>query len=435
MISQFSIINKILQTKDYSLVYSNNLDDKYFFNYKTEFNFIKSHYNQYKCVPDKLTFANVFPDFEFVDINEPNTFLLEQLYKDYNTSYIANNFNTVKKLIGEGKDEKALELYKTGVEGLHSGTVMTCVDLIQDTSRYDRYLERTADQAKYYLKTGFAELDAIVGGIDRENENMVIIARPGVGKTQILLKMAAVASMQGLCVGIYEGEMTADKVGYRIDTFIGNIKNASINRGDIFIQKEYKKYIDSLANRGFGPIKVFTPTDIPNGIVTVDTLRMFVEREKIDILFVDQYDLLDDTSYYNKTEPERIGNIAKAIKKLQVEKLIPIISVSQMNRTKNEDGSQDTTQVAGSDKIGRYATTMIALEQKIKEDSKQVQLTLNIIKARDGGDHNKLTYDVNFNTGEFNYIPSDTDGVSSDEDFEAIENSYTIDFDESGNIF
>ena len=151
MISQFSIINKILQTKDYSLIYSNNLDEKYFFNYKTEFNYIKSHYAQYKCVPDKLTFANIFPDFEFVEVNEPNTFLLEQLYKDYNTSYIANNFNTVKKLISEGKDDKALELYKTGVEGLHSGTVMTCTNLITDTSRYDRYLERTVDQAKYYL--------------------------------------------------------------------------------------------------------------------------------------------------------------------------------------------------------------------------------------------------------------------------------------------
>lgn len=435
MISQFSILNKILQTKDYSLIYSNNLDDKYFFNYKTEFNFIKSHFNQYKCVPDKLTFANVFPDFEFVDVSEPNTFLLEQLYKDYNTSYIANNFNTVKKLISEGKDDKALELYKTGVEGLHSGTVMTCTDLINDTSRYDRYLERTADQTKYYLKTGFAELDAIVGGIDRENENMVIIARPGIGKTQILLKMAATAFMQGLRVGIYEGEMTADKVGYRVDTFIGHIKNSSINRGDIFIQKEYKKFIDSLSKISSGSIKVFTPTDIPNGVVTVDTLRMFVEREKLDILFVDQYDLLDDTSSYHKSEPERVGNIAKSIKKLQVEKLIPIISVSQMNRTKNEDGSQDTTQVAGSDKIGRYATTMIALDQKINEETKQVQLTLNIIKARDGGDHNKLTYDVNFNTGEFNYIPSNKDGISSEEDFEDIENSYCVEFDSDGNIF
>lgn len=435
MISQFSILNKILQTKDYSLIYSNNLDDKYFFNYKTEFNFIKSHYDQYKCVPDKLTFANVFSDFEFVEVNEPNTFLLEQLYKDYNTSYIANNFNTVKKLISEGKDDKALELYKTGVEGLHSGTVMTCTDLVNDTSRYDRYLERTADQTKYYLKTGFAELDAIVGGIDRENENMVIIARPGIGKTQILLKMAATAFTQGLRVGIYEGEMTADKVGYRVDTFIGHIKNSSINRGDIFIQKEYKKFIDSLPKISSGSIKVFTPTDIPNGVVTVDTLRMFVEREKLDILFVDQYDLLDDTSYYHKSEPERVGNIAKAIKKLQVEKLIPIISVSQMNRTKNEDGSQDTTQVAGSDKIGRYATTMIALDQKINEETKQVQLTLNIIKARDGGDHNKLTYDVNFNTGEFNYIPSNKDGISSEEDFEDIENSYCVEFDSDGNIF
>ena len=41
----------------------------------------------------------------------------------------------------------------------------------------------------------------------------------------------------------------------------------------------------------------------------------------------------------------KVANISKAIKNLQVMKQIPIVAVSQMNRTKNEDKSQ-----------GRFAT-------------------------------------------------------------------------------
>lgn len=433
MIAQFSILNKILSTKDISLITLNNLDEKYFFNYKNEFNFIKRHYDEYRVVPDKLTFANTFPEFDFVEVNEPDSYLLEQLYNDYSDSYIINNFNAIKKLFESGQEDKARELYKKGFENYQTKSVLSCTNLLTDTNRYDHYLERTSDPKKHYLSTGFPELDAVVGGIDRENENFVIIARTGVGKTQVLLKMAAAASMSGLNVGIYEGEMSTDKVGYRIDTYIGHIKNTSLNRGDIYIQKQYKEFIESLSASNFGPIKVFTQLDVPNGVVTVDTLRTFVEKEHIDVLFVDQYDLLDD-KYYAKSESERVANIAREIKKLQVEKQIPIISVSQMNRTKNEDGSQDTTQVAGSDKIPRYATIMIALEQKTNESS-GIQLTLNVIKARDGGDRNKLTYNVNFNTGEFNYVPSEKDGITSEEDITNIASSYDVSEDDDGSIF
>lgn len=424
MISQEMILNKILQTKDLSIIKLNNLTEDYFFNYKAEFNFILNHYDKYKVVPDITTFLYTFPNFEQIQVSEPDNYLLEQLYNDYNASYLASSFNKIRVFLQNGDVEKAKDLYTSGYNNLHTGSVMTCTDILKDTSRYDRYLSRTSDQHKFYISTGFKELDKLVGGIDRENENLVIIARTGQGKTQLLLKMAAEASKQGLTVGIYEGEMTTDKVAYRLDTFLGHLSNTSLNRGDLFIQQDYKHYIDSLSAVNYGAIKVFTPNDVPTGRVTVDTLRTFIEKEKLDILFIDQYDLLDDLSR-TKVYYEKIANIARDIKKLQVEKQIPIISVSQMNRTKNENGTQDTTQVAGSDMIPRYATIMIALEQgKYDEETRRVDLTFNIIKARDGGDNNKLLYAVNFNTGDFKYIPNEKDTITSEEDLQELANSY-----------
>ena len=213
MTSQLQILNKILESKDFSLIELNNLTEDFFFNDKTEFNYIKNHYEKYHKVPDKLTFVSVFPEFDIIDVNEPDNYLIEELFKDYNTSFIATRFNVVREMVEAGKTDEAVDYLTKSVENLHQGSAIQCTDLTEDTSRYDHYLDRVANHDKYYIPTGFPELDRIIGGIDRENENMVIAARTGQGKTWTLLKMAAEAAKLGLTVGIYSGEMTADKVG------------------------------------------------------------------------------------------------------------------------------------------------------------------------------------------------------------------------------
>ena len=419
MLSQNRIINKVLSTKDYSLISLNNLTAKYFFNYTTEFNFITNHYKVYGVVPDKVTFINAFPEFELQEVSEPNTYLLEQLFKDYNTSYLASRFNTIKKMLENGDTDDAVQYFMSSTEEIQHGSVLQPVDLLTDTSRYDHYVDHATNVNQYYISTGFPEIDKYIGGIDCKNENMVIAGRTGQGKTFIMLKMAVAALTQGKNVGIFEGEMTEDKVGYRIDTLLGHIQNSAINRGNLYVQQQYKNYISSLALGNYGSLKVLTPNNA-GGRVTVDTLQAFIEKEKLDILFVDQYSLLEDTSYA-KASFERVGNIAKSIKQLQVKYQIPIIAVSQMNRTKNEDGSQDTTQIGLSDMIPQYATTLIMLDRDKDDRSK---LTLNIVKARDGGDGNKLDYVVDWDYGTFRYIPNEDDMVSTAEDLEELENRY-----------
>lgn len=410
MTSQLQVLNKVLQTKDFSLIELNNLTEDFFFNYKAEFNYIKNHYEKYQSVPDKLTFISIFPEFDIIEVIEPDNYLIEQLYKDYNSSFIASRFNQIKKLIEEDKTDEAVAYLVNSVDNLHQGSAIQSHDLLNDTSRYDRYLERVANHDKYYIRTGFPELDNIIGGLDRENENMVIAARTGIGKTWTLLIMAAAAVQQGLRVGIYSGEMSVDKVGYRIDTIIGGINNNIITRGiDTSVQMQYKNYLENLkkgiySKDGRGALKILTPNDIA-GPATVAALRAFVDKEHLEILFIDQYSLLEDTSHAQSGH-ERVANISKAVKNLQVMKRIPIVSVAQMNRTKNDDGEKDTSQIGLSDRIGQDATCVIMLDREreyLDEQKTQVKddkLIMDITKSRDGGT-GKLVYKANFNTGKF----------------------------------
>lgn len=747
MVSQEQFINKILATGDYSLISENNLTREYFFNYPAEFDFILNHFEKYHKVPDTATFSNAFPDFKIVKCDEPVNYLLENLQKDYNTAYLAERFNKIKSMLENGKTDEAVNYFKNSVDNLHVGGASHCTDLITDHSRYDAFLARSANRKNAFISTGFPELDSIIGGIDKSEEDMVIAARTGIGKclakgtkvlmadgtikavenvrvgdkvqsfnrintvlalhngiskgykiipnkgepfvvsenhiltlfkyneswdrqskkvitsakdgklvditvedfldlsahqkhlyklfrpaidyeskaqlidpyilgvwlgdgysrdgyictadkeikesladyclnakaelkhivsqdetncktyslgssfrkalqeynlldnkhiplnyltgdynqrvallaglldtdgcymkgsslfdftnknkllfdqvaqlarglgfkvsigkpkntknnlyyrmvisgglsnlceiptkvarkkatysnrhvstnvgfkvepvdrveyygfmcdgdsrylladntlthnTWVLCKIAAAASKQGICVGLYSGEMSADKVGYRIDTLLSEgIANSSITRGDMdpMMQMQYKRYLDSLPNQGYGAIKVLTPNDIA-GPATVAALDAFVVREHIQLLLVDQYSLLEDTSR-STVMHERVANISKAIKNLQVMRKIPVVSVSQMNRTKNEDNEQDTTQIGLSDRIGQDATTIIMLSRNNPSpdgDYSQEQLILNIVKARDGGDGKKLTYKADFNHGQFTYI-------------------------------
>ena len=411
MTAQLQLLNKILETKDYSVISLNNLTDVYFPDFRTEYNFIKNHYELYHVVPDKLTFANNFPDFDFTEVNEPLPFLLEQLYKEYHEAYLAVRFNNIKKMLEAGKTDEAVNYFMESTENIHIGATITAHDLITDTSRYDHYLEMSKNKKDYYISTGFKELDKLIYGIDRKNEVMVLAARTGVGKSFTLIYMIAAAVMQGLKVGMYSGEMSVDKVGYRFDTIMSGLRNSSIAHGDLFVNKEYKEYIENLKTKVPGSLKVITPNDIA-GRPTVSAMQAFIEKEHLDILFIDQYSLLDDES--NARQPfEKVANISKAIKRLQVMKQIPIISVSQLNRTKLEDSDEmSTTMISASDRIGQDATTIIMLNKK--DDDK---LVFNLVKSRDGVSGKKLTYHIDFNTGKFDYIDEDAEpaGTESEE--------------------
>lgn len=426
MTSQFQLLNKILQTGDFSIVTKNNLTEEHFFNYKSEFKYIKDHYERYGQVPDRLTFIDSFVEFDIVDVQEPDSYLLEQVTRDSSGAFAVNKLNDIRLFLERGDIDAVIQAAKELGEGPKTSTTMTCTDILRDTSRFDRAIDRMNNRTGHYLPTGFPELDQLIGGIDLKEENMVIAARTGQGKTWTLLKIAAEAARQGLRVGIYSGEMSADKVGYRIDTLLGHIDNKAITRGttyDSSVPSRYKAYLDNVSQSCPGSILVLTPNDI-NGPATVGALNAFVEKENLQILLIDQYSLLEDQRGA-KTTHEKVANISKDIKNLQVMKRIPVISVSQMNRTKNDDGEQDTTQIGLSDRIGQDATTIIMLSREVtyKDEAKSQiaddKLILNVVKSRDGG-AGKISYKADFNYGHFIHLNPNLSQEASDE----LRNSY-----------
>lgn len=77
------LLNRILKTSDMNIVTENNLSSDMFIEYQDEFNFINDFYNKYGKVPDKETFLSNFPEFNLIEVNESNQYLLDTLNEEY----------------------------------------------------------------------------------------------------------------------------------------------------------------------------------------------------------------------------------------------------------------------------------------------------------------------------------------------------------------
>ena len=194
--------------------------------------------------------------------------------------------------------------------------------------------------------------------------------------------------------------MSDDKVGYRVDTMIEHIPNYDLTRGDRKSEIEYKKYVNALPGRYKGGLWCLTPIEL-GAPATVQDLKNFIIDMNLDILFVDQYSLLEDT-HHAKSEPEKFANLSKDLKNLQVLLKKPIIAVSQQHRSSTEEETIiDVGHIAMSDRIGQDATTVLFLTCKDK------MLDVYISKSRDAEKDKKLRYAIDWNVGTFQFVPDE----------------------------
>lgn len=350
-----------------------------------------------------------------MNVTESTDYLLSELMKDKNKRFLAANYNKARQLIMEGKVEESLAVLKQAAEESTEFISLNAVDLMHDSTRFEAYVDKIDNLDKYFITTGFKELDAIFGGWDVNEDVATIVARNGVGKSWILNKCASAAALSGKRVGLYSGEMGEDAVGYRIDTLVGHISNGALVHGGASIKAEYKKFLETLNAECKGNLFVLTPKQI-RGKATVSALRAFVEKYKLDILFIDQHSLLEDERG-GKTDVAVASNISTDIKMLQSVKRIPIICVAQQNREKVENGFS-TTQIARADKIAQDSSIIIFLERK--DDL----MRLHVEKSRQTGAGQILSYRIDLNRGIFEYVPGENDALASISSDNGIDNMY-----------
>lgn len=414
------ILNKILSTKDFSIVEDNLLTEDYFVGYTDEFQFIKDHVKQYGTVPDKETFLSKFPEIDLIEVTESDRYLVDTIREE------CLYYKSVPII------QKAAELLKTdanaaaeymihSLRDLQPSYRLGGVDIIADAQdRYDQFIERKTHQEEFFFTCGFEELDDLIHGIQREEELFVIFARTNQGKSWVLEKMCTHIWQLGFNVGYLSPEMGATSVGYRFDTLNTHFSNKGLMWGkDDVDEQEYDSYLKNLqmAKNSF---IVATPNDFDRKI-TVSKLKNWIQQYKLDVVAIDGITYMTDERFKRgDSKTITLTNISEDLMSLSMEMKVPILIVVQANRggvsvNDESDGTPELETIRDSDGIAHNASKVISIRQ-----TKDGVLKLEVKKQRFGAIGGKLNYQWDINTGEFTWIPSYDDATPKEKKEKAI---------------
>ena len=404
---QLQLLNKVLATKDITLLTDNNITKEYFTEYSEEYDFVYEHYNTYKQVPDVESLLSKFPEFNVLDVSESDLYLVNTIREEYLYTKSVPVIKQAAKLLQVDANEASRYL-QSELVNITPNFVTPAVDIIHTTSRLDIFKHKLEHKDEWFIPTGFPELDDIIGGWQRGEEFVVIVARTGNGKSWVLVKMAQHAWQIGKRVGYISPEMSPDKIGYRFDTLNHNFSNKALLRAneEEITKEEYEEYFEELSKHD-NDFLVSTPLHF-NKQITVSKLKTYIVQNKLDLLAIDGITYLTDERYHKgDSKTTSLTNISEDLFSLSCELKVPIIVVVQSNRggiKDNSDAAPDLEDIRDSDGISHNSTKVLALKQK-GEDG----LIMEIKKHRDGQFGGKLTYLWDIDHGKFQWLASGED--------------------------
>lgn len=265
----------------------------------------------------------------------------------------------------------------------------------------DQYF-REKKEAKLY--TGFSKLDDITGGLEG-GDVIVIGARPGVGKSaftsQIILEMAKA----GKRIGFYNLEMSEKQVYERLLSNQSGIRLNRIRRAIQFLGDEKERF--DKANRTLEEMDIL----VSSGTKSVSEIRNECRHQELDCIIIDYLQLVRaDTRYQSRAS--EVGAISKAIKALAMELNVPIIALSQLNRTSEMRETKEPTmgELREAGDIEQDASIIILLWNLDNED--KTRKGLKVDKNRQG-ELGKIVYRFDGNEMRFQEteeVPKGNDG-------------------------
>ena len=181
------------------------------------------------------------------------------------------------------------------------------------------------------LSTGFYELDDLTCGL--QNGEMIIVAgRPSMGKTSLALNIAEhLGLIEKVPIAIFSLEMGRQQLAERFLCSISEIDSQKVRRG-LLSDEHYKKLADACAELSEAPIYIddtstLTPLEIRA------KARRLKSRHDIQCIIVDYLQLMHLGSGRIESRQQEITTISRYLKALARELNIPVMVLSQLNRS------------------------------------------------------------------------------------------------------
>ncbi len=226
--------------------------------------------------------------------------------------------------------EQVVDRAEQAIFGVSEKRVTRDLQPIQEVlNNYYDYLANLAGRGgPMGVPTGFADLNKLLGGFQR-SDLVILAARPGVGKTSLMLNFALHAAQERRTVGIFSLEMSAEQIAQRLVSATSGIDAQRLRLGEIE-DDEWGRLTDAIGRLAELPIYIDdTPAASPLQVRT--KCRRLQSERGLDMVIVDYLQLMS-ADLRTENRVQEVSYISRMLKALARELDVPVIAASQLSR-------------------------------------------------------------------------------------------------------
>lgn len=247
------------------------------------------------------------------------------------------------------------------------------------------------------IPSGINTLDEMTGGWQPES-NIIVGARPSMGKTALMLKFMLSAMQNGDIPIVFSLEMSAKALLKRLITSIGEI-NGFLARNPQNMEKskqdEWLKAIDKLTRMDF---EIYD-----NAFQSIQYIRSKIRKAqkkyqgKRILVLIDYLTLIQNPGRFN-SDHAKYSDVSARLNAIKKDYKIPIITLAQLSRGVEQRGDKRplSSDLRESGSIEQDADLILLLYRESyynKDYEKPNELEINLAKQREGATGNiKVNY-------------------------------------------
>ncbi|HEY3643756.1 MAG TPA: replicative DNA helicase [Gammaproteobacteria bacterium] len=187
-----------------------------------------------------------------------------------------------------------------------------------------------ADSSVTGIATGLSKFDEMTAGL-QPGDLVIVAGRPSMGKTTFAMNIAEYAAISGgLPVAIFSMEMSGEQLAMRMISSLGRIDQLKVRTGKLD-DTDWKRVSSAISIMSKAPMFIDD-----TGALTPTELRARARRLKRDhnlgLIVVDYLQLMQVPGTRENRATE-ISEICRSLKSLAKELRIPVIALSQLNRS------------------------------------------------------------------------------------------------------
>jgi replicative DNA helicase len=192
------------------------------------------------------------------------------------------------------------------------------------TERYEKRGQLTG------LSTGFTDLDELTSGL-QPSDLIIVAARPSMGKTAFALNLAEAAAMRGKkAVAVFSMEMSASQLAFRLISSLGRVHAQHLRNGDL-AEEDWPRVTSAITM--LSDAKIFIDDTPAMSPVEMGARARRRPREHGLGLIVIDYLQLMQVPGNSENRATEISEISRGLKALAKELNVPVIALSQLNRS------------------------------------------------------------------------------------------------------